>query len=111
MGDGARLAIAILILFLAMVAFFFAFHPGGVALDGKEVKNPGDILKFMFAEFDKGAGVSSTDTGNANPAPGATTQPPTQLGSDVSPIANVPGSNTSMIKLVGPNVSPIANLP
>ena len=52
MGDGTRLAIAILMMFLAMVAFFFAFHPGGV----ENVKNPDTALQWLMGEFSKTAG-------------------------------------------------------
>jgi hypothetical protein len=53
MGDGTRLAVAIFILFIAMVAFFFAFHPSGVAMpNGDPVKNPGDVLNWLFGQFD-----------------------------------------------------------
>lgn len=55
MGDGARLAIAILMMFLAMVAFFFAFHPGGASISGSAIANPDDLLKFLFGEFNTAA--------------------------------------------------------
>lgn len=89
MGDGARLAIAILILFLAMVAFFFAFHPGGV--DNGDIKNFPELLQWMFGEFDTASGSPS-----ATPAgqPGAN-----PVGANVAPIANIPGTN------VGPTVN------
>jgi hypothetical protein len=86
MGDGARLAIAILVLFLAMVAFFFAFHPHGVANpDGTNVNNPGDILKWMFGAFnttvDGGSAPQSTAPASTNPAPNS------------SNLTNLPGTN------------------
>jgi hypothetical protein len=91
MGDGARLAVAILILFVAMVAFFFAFHPHGVANpDGSAVNNPGDILKWMFGVFE------GTTSGSTTPSSG--TPAATPAGSNVAPIANLPGTN------VGPTV-------
>jgi hypothetical protein len=48
MGNGTRLAIAILILFLAMVCFFFAFHPGGV----QGVSDPDTMLQWLMGEFE-----------------------------------------------------------
>jgi hypothetical protein len=51
MGDGTRLAIAILILFLAMVCFFFAFHPGGV----QGVSDPQTMLQWLMGEFENTA--------------------------------------------------------
>lgn len=52
MGDGTRLAIAILILFVAMVCFFFAFHPGGV----QGVSDPNTMLQWLMGEFENTAG-------------------------------------------------------
>jgi hypothetical protein len=60
MGGGTRLAIAIGILFLAMVCFFFAFHPGGV----QGVSDPDTMLQWLMGEFQNTAGgnqVSAAD--------------------------------------------------
>jgi hypothetical protein len=87
MGDGARLAIAILMLFLAMVAFFFAFHPGGVdfttvgATDASK-GNPSDVLKWLFLQFD------TATTGGTS---GAAAVPNTSVPS--TNLTNVPGTN------------------
>lgn len=62
MGDGTRLAMAIAMLFLAMVAFFFAFHPQGVT----GVKNPGDALQWLETQF------QNTASGGSSPASGGT---------------------------------------
>jgi type II secretory pathway component PulC len=72
MGDGTRLAIAILILFLAMVAFFFAFHPSGVAnANGQPVNNPNEILQWLFGQWDTTvSGNTSTAGSNVAPALG-----------------------------------------
>jgi hypothetical protein len=56
MGDGTRLAIAILILFLAMICFFFAFHPGGV----QGVSDPNTMLQWLMGEFENTANPSLT---------------------------------------------------
>lgn len=67
MGDGTRLAIAIAILFLAGVAFFFAFHPSGVA----GATNPDNALEWLMNEFQETAGVTATapaDAGAASPS-------------------------------------------
>jgi hypothetical protein len=56
MGDGTRLAIAILILFGAMVCFFFAFHPGGV----QGVSDPDTMLQWLMGEFQNTANPSLT---------------------------------------------------
>jgi hypothetical protein len=58
MGDGTRLAIAIAILFLAGIAFFFAFHPSGVV----GANNPDDALSWLINEFQTTAGAQSDQT-------------------------------------------------
>lgn len=58
MNDGPKLAIAILVMWVALVFFFFAFHPGGV----KNVSNPGEMLKWLVDEFTKLAGGSTAAT-------------------------------------------------
>ena len=47
-GDGTRLAVAILVFFLAMLAFFFAFHPGGV----EGVSDPATMLQWLMKQWD-----------------------------------------------------------
>lgn len=56
MSDGTKLAIGILVMWVALVFFFFAFHPGGV----KNVSNPGQMLKWLVDEFGNLAGGTST---------------------------------------------------
>jgi hypothetical protein len=46
-GNGTRLAIAIVMMFGAMVAFFFAFHPGGV----QGVSDPDTMLQWLMGEY------------------------------------------------------------
>jgi hypothetical protein len=65
MGDGTRLAIAILILFIAMVCFFFAFHPGGV----QGVSDPQTMLQWLMGEFEN----TSNPTVSAGSIEGTTT--------------------------------------
>lgn len=86
MGGGSRLAIAILILFLAMVCFFFAFHPGGV----QGVSDPNTMLQWLMGEF------QNTASGN--------TLTPGQ-------IANIPGSNTPDVPGVNQPSSQSSNAP
>jgi len=45
-----------------MVAFFFAFHPAGV--DNGAIRNPVDILQWMFGRFDDT--VAGGPAGSAN---------------------------------------------
>jgi len=84
MENGTRLAIAILMLFLAMVAFFFAFHPGGV----ENVTNADTALQWLMGEFDKSSAPPSQAAASAQFNNGGT---PAQ--GNVAPIANVPGTN------------------
>lgn len=69
MGNGTKLAIAILIMWFAMLFFFFAFHPGGV----EDVSNPVEMLQWLMNEFSNitsGQGpistVSATDESALN---------------------------------------------
>jgi hypothetical protein len=58
MGDPTRLALAILMMFLAMVAFFFAFHPGGV----QGISDPDTMLSWLFGEFNTASKTPTGDT-------------------------------------------------
>jgi hypothetical protein len=59
---GVMLALALLLFWVAGIAFFFAFHPGGVHLsDGSDAQNPVDVLKFLL---EKG-GIGASATANA----------------------------------------------
>jgi hypothetical protein len=73
MGDGVRLAVAILILFIAMVAFFFAFHPGGV----QGVSDPATMLQWLMKQWDTTTAEPGSSTGKeatgTTQAPGTTT--------------------------------------
>jgi hypothetical protein len=55
MADSTRLGVAILLMFLAMVCFFFAFHPGGV----QGVSDPDTMLQWLMGEFN----TASADPG------------------------------------------------
>lgn len=58
MSDGTKLAVAILVMWIALVFFFFAFHPGGV----KNVSNPGQMLKWLIDEFGRLTGGTAETT-------------------------------------------------
>jgi hypothetical protein len=59
-GDATKFAIAIAIIFAAMVCFFFAFHPGGV----QGVSDPQSMLEWLSSEFQQ---TGSTGTGGNAP--------------------------------------------
>lgn len=63
MGDATRLGIAILVLFFAMVCFFFAFHPGGV----QGVSDPDTMLQWLMGEYST---ASMPQAATATPAQG-----------------------------------------
>jgi hypothetical protein len=84
MSDGTKLAIAILVMWIAMVFFFFAFHPGGV----KNVSNPGEMLKWLIDQFSHLAGgtqtaslTAATNETNALSYPGFTDPTGSNIGS------------------------------
>lgn len=84
MADGTKLAIAILVMWIALVFFFFAFHPGGV----KNVSNPGQMLQWLVNQFAHLAGgntpASLTSANSATDAlsyPGFTDQQSPDTGS------------------------------
>lgn len=90
MSDGTKLAIGILVMWVALVFFFFAFHPGGV----KNVSNPGQMLQWLVNEFGNLAGGTTTTSASLTSSTSATDA----LG--------YPGytdsSDTGSIKSVGP---------
>lgn len=77
MDSGAtRFALGIMVLLGAMVLFFFAFHPGGVAFNGANVSNPGQILQWLIQQFSGGTPQTlSAQSGSALNYPGYTTGP------------------------------------
>lgn len=62
MNGAAKFALGIVFLWLGMLAFFFAFHPNGVTLDGKKVANPVEALQWLIQEFQRVSGASTPDT-------------------------------------------------
>lgn len=55
-SNGTRLAIALILLWLAFFCFYVAFHPGGVQLDGHPAQNPTDVIKALIQNLGKGSG-------------------------------------------------------
>lgn len=67
MHDAGKLAIGIILLWLAGLAFFVAFHPNGVTMpDGKAARNPGDVLKYIIAEVHGGKSDNSGFSGGGS---------------------------------------------
>lgn len=92
MGGGTRLAIAILILFIAMVCFFFAFHPGGV----QGVSDPNTMLQWLMGEFENTASGNQigpdqiSDIANSPTAAGVQVPPSSSAGNVTIPGVNAP---------------------
>lgn len=66
MEGASHFAVGLLIFWFAAIAFFFAFHPGGVA----DIGNPVDAIKWMITQFQQ-TQASSPATGsdiNSGPA-------------------------------------------
>jgi hypothetical protein len=93
---GTKLAIAIAILFLAMVCFFFAFHPGGV----QGVSDPDTMLQWLMGEFQNTASGnpvsanSISDVANSPTAAGVQVPPSSTAGQTTIPGVNSPSSTT-----------------
>jgi hypothetical protein len=62
MGNTTRLAVAIIILMAAMVAFFFAFHPGGV----QGVSDPDTMLQWLMQSWDNTASGGTANGGGSS---------------------------------------------
>lgn len=61
MSDGTYFAIALILYWLAGVALFVAFHPGGIKVNGKSAQNPTDVIKYLISLANSGqssAGVA-----------------------------------------------------
>lgn len=79
MNGAAKLALGLLILWIAMVCFYFAFHPNGVTFNGAPVANPSEALQWLIQEFQ---GTTGGGSGNAatSTAPNNAGAAPTQTG-------------------------------
>jgi hypothetical protein len=58
MSDGTYLAIALILFWMAGVALFVAFHPGGVEVNGKPAQNPADVVRYLISVAGKGEAAS-----------------------------------------------------
>lgn len=59
MANSARFAISLVLLWLAFVCLFVAFHPGGVQVNGRPAQNPSDIIKYGMQKLSKGTEQST----------------------------------------------------
>lgn len=73
---GTKLAIAILILWVAMMFYFIALHPMGIS----GVTNPVGALKWLMMEFQNVSGITAASA-ETNPAgPQNVSAAPTETG-------------------------------
>lgn len=64
MGSGASGALALILLWLAFLCFFVAFHPGGIQVNGHDAQNPKDVILWLMQRVTTGSEHPSTDTGD-----------------------------------------------
>jgi hypothetical protein len=95
MGGGTRFAIGILIMWLALVFFFFAFHPGGV----QNVSNPGQMLQWLMSEFNRLTGGTSTTAATSLLADTGATQNLNYPGYTSSSGSDIGNANPSGVQL------------
>jgi hypothetical protein len=58
-SQGTAFAISLILFWLAAVAFFTAFHPGGLKLaDGTPAQNPADVIKYFVTVAQSGKQTS-----------------------------------------------------
>jgi hypothetical protein len=57
MSDAGRFAFVIALFFVAMVCFFFTFHPGGVV----GVSSPQGMLQWLFGAFNTTTGADAVN--------------------------------------------------
>lgn len=63
MGEGANGALGLLLMWIAFVCFFVAFHPGGLEVNGHKAQNPVDVIIWLMQRIATGksqAGASAT---------------------------------------------------
>jgi hypothetical protein len=59
MSKGVAGAFGLILLWMAFVAFFVAFHPGGIKLaDGTPAQNPRDVVIYLIQRLTGGFGES-----------------------------------------------------
>lgn len=59
MNKGVAGALALVLLWIAFVAFFVAFHPGGLQIDGHPAQNPRDVILWLIRRAASGPPASA----------------------------------------------------
>jgi hypothetical protein len=65
-NDGTKFALALVILWLAGVALFVAFHPGGISVNGQPAQNPADVIRYFITLAGKGKTTPDTSDGSSD---------------------------------------------
>ncbi len=74
MSKGVAGAFGLILLWMAFVAFFVAFHPGGIKLaDGTPAQNPRDVIVYLIQRLTSGFGESKGTAATADQNVPATT--------------------------------------
>lgn len=60
MNDGTNFAIALILFWFAGLCMFVAFHPGGILVNGRQARNPVDVLRYIMEKANKGTGTSTS---------------------------------------------------
>lgn len=61
MSKSALFALAVVLLWIAGVCFFVAFHPGGLTVNGNPAQNPSDVLKYLIGIASTGNKTGATE--------------------------------------------------
>lgn len=56
MSGSSHFALALVLLWLAFLCFFVAFHPGGIQVNGHAAQNPADVIKYFMQKMAQGQG-------------------------------------------------------
>lgn len=72
MGKNAAGAFGLVLMWVAFVCLFFAFHPGGVKINGHAAQNPRDVILWLMQRLATGqtpADTVSDTSGTGTPVP------------------------------------------
>jgi hypothetical protein len=62
LNKGTAGALALILLWLSMMAFFVAFHPGGLQVNGHAAQNPRDVILWFMQRIAAGTPSGSPTT-------------------------------------------------
>ena len=62
MGKQAAGALALILLWIGLVSYFVAFHPGGIEINGHAAQNPRDVLLWLMQRLAQGTPAAQQGT-------------------------------------------------